>query len=243
MIFGHPILLSLMTAFAAFVMSLTGFGYGLVAMGAYPNVMGVAEANFLTSSLAIVVIVINLIPIRRSIRFKILWPILLSALVGIPFGVYGLVHLDERVLRIALGSFILVSLAVNVFLSGGRIRKPNTLVALVAGLLSGALGGAFSISGPPLTFYLSSVLEDKEELKANQLFYFLLTVSARIPLLVAGGVVTRDLSLTAAILVVPMIFGLIVGMFAYSRMPSLWVRRVVQVLLAVSAVSLIVRAM
>lgn len=242
MIFEHPFLLTLMSAFAAFVMSLTGFGYGLVSMGAYANVMSVADANLLATVLSIIVIVVNLAPLRRSVRWRLLLPIFAAAAVGIPIGVYVLVLIDERILKIALGVVILAVVGVNQLSVGSEVRKPNIPAAAAAGLVSGAMGGAFAIGGLPMTLYLSGVLQDKRELKANQLLYLLVTMSARVPLLVAGSGVSRDLVITGGVLLVPVAIGIAGGIWAYSRMSSVWVRRVVQMLLAISAILLIVRS-
>ncbi len=64
----------------------------------------------------------------------------------------------------------------------------------------------------------------------------------RLPFLIFGGVFTPEIFRIALVLLAPLLIGLIAGMLLFSRIPSKWIRRFVQALLAVSAVLLIVQS-
>lgn len=235
-------LISIFVFLGSFLLGLTGFGFGLVTMSTVPNFVTVTQSNVLTTSLAIPAVIANLIPIRKHVRFRVLWPIIVTGMVGVPVGLFLLIRLPEDVMRISLGVLILVTLSIEVFVAGNRVRTPSVPVALGAGLLSGALGGAFSVGGPPVTLYLSSILEDKRDLKANLLFYFLIIAVLRIPLFAAGGVITGQLLGAAGVLLIPLALGMVGGLILFHRVPSHIVRKTAQALLAVSAVLLIARS-
>jgi uncharacterized protein len=240
---SHIAVLSAVTMAAATVMSLAGFGFGLVSMAFFPLFMPLIDANIMASLLAVPVILMNLIPLRRYLRLRTLLPIVIGTVVGTPVGIWGLVRLEERMLLIGLGVVILVALVVGEIAAKGKAREPSTPIALGAGLLGGAFGGAYSISGPPVTLYLTSVLDGKQELKANLLLYFLLQIGFRFALLVSGGMATFGHVKTAALLVLPLFGGIGIGMALFNRVSSRAMRRITQGLLVFSSAMLIIKAL
>ncbi len=118
-------------------MSLSGFGFNLISMGFFTLFLPVREATVLVSLLLLPVIAVNLFILRRDIRFKKTVPVLAAAIVGLPFGVWGLVRLNERVLLIGLGAIILAAIVVNEITARGKARKPNLPAGVSAGLLGG----------------------------------------------------------------------------------------------------------
>lgn len=241
---------------ASFAVGLTGYGFGLIAMGILPYVMPVSAANGVVVPLALVVTVVGIVPLARELRFSILWPLFVGAAIGVPMGVVYLVRLNEGVLRLSLGVVILVALAGSVFASlrarwgppgdaHARETRPGTaspaarIVAIVVGAVSGAFGGAFSVSGPPVVLYFSEVLAGKRAVKAHLLAYFVFVVAARLPILAVSGVINREtLGLGAPML--PVVgLGLWMGTLLHDRLPAQSVRRIIQALLAVSATLLI----
>lgn len=236
------LILVAVTLFASFAVTLSGFGFALVSMSVYPNILPVASSNALASILGLVVILFNLITLWKYIDFKFLLPVMVAAALGTPVGAFLLIKLNEQVLRIALGTIILISLALNEITHGKAVKKPSLPLGIIAGFVSGAFGGAYSISGPPVTLYFSNVIEEKKVLKANLLFYFSVIIVARLPILAAQGVITTALAKTALILTIPLAVGLGAGLVLFRFLPSRWMRRIVQALLAVSSIVLIARA-
>ena len=239
---GQTAILIGITFFASFAITLSGFGFALVSMSVYPNFMSVATANGLASMLGLLIILINLTTLWKHIDFKLLMPVLISAALGVPVGAFLLIKLDEQILRIALGVIILLSLTLNEISGRGKVRKPSARLGIVAGFVSGAFGGAYSISGPPVTLYFSTVIEEKLTLKANLLFYFAVVVILRLPILALQKVITVSLLKTSLVLAAPLLVGLAAGLVSFRFLPSRWMRRVTQILLVVSSIILIVRA-
>ena len=232
-------------------MGLTGFGFGLIAMGAFPFLMSVAEANAIVLVLAFVVCVIGVVPVRRSIRFDVLWPVFIGSAVGVPLGVIYLVELNETVLRISLGVVLLLALA-GEFIGRRRPRTAGTvmlasgtgarLAGVGIGVLSGAFGGAFSVGGPPIVLYLNGQLEEKTQIKASLLLFFIVNVSFRAPLFALSGVITVETLLLSLWALPTLIVGLAAGSMLHNRLDSGIVRRMIQILLVVSAAMMILNA-
>ncbi len=251
--------------FAAFAIGLTGYGFGLVAMGFLPYVFSVAEANAIVVPLGWLITVTALVPLRRHVDLRMLWPLALGALAGVPLGVVYLVRLDERVLRASLGAIILIALAASLYVARRETREAagkndhrgagdttsdsktnrsaaGRLLAIGVGVVSGSFGGAFSVSGPPVVVYINEVRREKTAIKANLLAYFAFLITTRIPYLVAADVLTPGILLTAAMMLPSVALGLWLGTLLHSRLPSSMVRYFIQGLLAFSAALLIVGA-
>jgi len=261
---------------AAFAIGLTGYGFGLVAMGILPYAMTVADSNALVAVLGLVVILIAFVPRVREVRVRILLPLLIGALAGVPLGVFVLVRLDERLLRVLLGAAILLALAGSLYGSRraarggvadqtgdesadpgalprdgtGRVptrerrgrRGAGALLVALIGVVSGSFGGAFSVSGPPVVIYFNEIFSDKSAIKAHLVAYFSFIMALRMPFLFAAGVYDRAL-LEMILFGLPVVLiGLWIGTRLHDRLPSAVVRRIIQVLLAVSATLLIAGA-
>jgi hypothetical protein len=259
------LLVGLTTLFASLAMGLTGFGFGLVAMGILPFVMTVADANAVVVVLGLVVATLALLEVRRHVQFGLLWPLWLGSLIGVPLGVVYLVRLPEPALRLSLGLVILIAIGAT-FLrgrasgagdspdatgevsaapaSGRRVRLGartigGRLAGVLVGVAGGALGGAFSVGGPPVVIYFGMVLTEKTEIKASLLAYFVFTILVRTPLLLAEAVITPSSLLTSALALPFLLTGLFAGSRLHNRLASEKARIVIMILLAVSAAGLI----
>src|SRR5687768_13659036 len=134
---------------AGVAQSMTGFGFGLVAVP--------LMTLFLAPSAAIPIIVIeglalNLIMLAqgyRRARLGSLSSLVIAGLAGVPAGVWLLSNTDPGTLRVYIG--VLMLAAGVVFASGVRVRVANErLAAIPVGLASGVLGGSVSMPGPPI---------------------------------------------------------------------------------------------
>jgi len=242
MSFQQYLILSGITLFAAFVQSFSGFGFSLVAISFFTFFLPIDESAVIATMLLLPIIVTSLFTVRAHIRFRNSLPVLLTMLIGLPIGILALVRLGEQILLLGLGVFVLLTVTVNELTVKGKTRKPSLPLGAAAGLLSGMFGGAFSVSGPPVALYFSITIEEKRELKANLLFILLVQVVLRLVIFFAAGVAEADMIKICLVLAVPLAAGGFAGMKLFNRVPSVAIRRVVQVLLVASSVSLILRS-
>lgn len=135
---------------------LTGFGFGLVALAVVGAWLDLRDAVLVIAPAGLVLNVALFIRFRKEFSFEGVVPLLISCLIGVPFGVWLLWSLGVRSLRVVLG-VMMIATALHRFWMLHRKRQSlwHTIKAGVPlGFLSGVLGGAFGAGGPPVVSYL-----------------------------------------------------------------------------------------
>jgi uncharacterized membrane protein YfcA len=233
--------LSLAVFAASFVAGLSGFGLGLIAMSVLPLLISIKLANPLVSILAAAIFGGLSIPLRRSIDWKAAGRLLAGAAVGTPIGIYGLVALDERVLLVGMGIFILVYVAYALLFQERLRPRLDLRWGYLAGLIGGTIGGALSVGGPPIVIYCTALDLDKRSLKATIQAYFAALMLYKFPMFWASGLLTAALGRLLAVAAPFAAAGTILGLLAFRHLSDRWFRRVVLGLLVVAAVLLLVK--
>ncbi len=134
------------------IRSTFGFGDALFAMPLMSLVVGVTSATPVMGLVSLVVAVAALIPSRRHLDMAAIKRLLVGSMAGIPVGVLLLRRVQEQLLRVGLGASV-VLFGLYMF---GSPRMPNLRDrrwAFPFGFLSGCLGGAYNIGGPPIVLY------------------------------------------------------------------------------------------
>jgi uncharacterized membrane protein YfcA len=159
---------------ATLVRSTFGFGESLVAVPLLALVVPIEVAVPLGVLLSVMVALIAVIQDRASILFASAKWLIAFALLGIPLGLGVLVYVNETWVRLALGTIIIVF---SVYAVANR-RIPHLehdhkgwLVA--CGFLSGVLGGAYGLNGPPLVVYGNLRRWSPQQFRATLQAYFL----------------------------------------------------------------------
>ncbi|MDQ3766810.1 MAG: sulfite exporter TauE/SafE family protein [Actinomycetota bacterium] len=146
------ILVSLILFGGTLIRSTFGFGDALFAMPLMSLVIGVGSATPVMGLVSLVVAVGALIPSRRHLDMAAVKRLLLGSMTGIPVGVFLLKRVEEQLLRIGLGAFVILFGLYR--LSSPRMPKlRDRRWAFPFGFLSGCLGGAYNIGGPPIVLY------------------------------------------------------------------------------------------
>lgn len=141
----------------AFVQGTLGFGLAIVAS---PILywLNPALVPGPVIALALSVALVNLIRYRRTLTLNGLRGAIGGLLPGALLGGYLLTVISGNALSILLGSMVLVAVVVSM----GRIRLSVTPVSLaVAGFLSGMMGTATAISGPPMALVMQHEPPDR----------------------------------------------------------------------------------
>jgi len=134
------------------IRSTFGFGDALFAMPLMSLVVGVGSATPVMGLVSLMVAVAALIPSRRHLDVAAVKRLLIGSMVGIPVGVLLLKRVEEQLLRVGLG--LSVTLFGLYMLSSPRIPElRDRRWAFPFGFLSGCLGGAYNIGGPPIVLY------------------------------------------------------------------------------------------
>lgn len=143
------ILLSVVALSAALLQRITGMGFALVSVPFFVIAYGPVNGVLLAIILGCAGSMLILVSLWRSISWKAVYPILLSAIVWVPIGAWVTGALSETVLLILVGSAGIVSLV--------GMRAPHIEWVLrqpigpyLAGSLSSVMHVSSGLSGPPL---------------------------------------------------------------------------------------------
>ena len=231
----------LLTAY--FIRGITGFGSGLISVPLL--------ALFLP--LQFVVPLILLLDFTASIviggfNFKrVKWG---EVGVLIPFGVVGvvlgtslLVNLPPEPMLIALAGFVFIFALRNVFNIHGD-KPASRGWAVPAALTGGTVGALFGTGGPPYVIYLSHRIRDKSDLRATFSALFFTEGMTRIASFLVAGLLLTAKVWVAYFSALPLMLGaLYLGGRVHVGLSQAQMTRLVGVLLLVSSVSLLFKAL
>jgi hypothetical protein len=231
----------LLTAY--FIRGITGFGSGLISVPLL--------ALFLP--LQFVVPLILLLDFTASIviggfNFKrVKWG---EVGVLIPFGIVGvilgtslLVKLPPEPMLIALAGFVFIFALRSLFNIHGE--KPISRGwAVPAALSGGTVGALFGTGGPPYVIYLSHRIRDKSDLRATfSALFFTEGMTRIVSFLVAGLLMTTQVWIAYLAALPVMLGALYLGGRVHLGLSQPQMTRLVGVLLLVSSVSLLFKAL
>lgn len=157
----------------SFIQAVSGFGYAIVLMSVLPffiNIQTSAVLEVFTSTIMVGAIALRY---RKNIRWKL---IVIPLIANSVFGYIGILiqsFAPEKLLRCVLGICLIVLSLWMMKSHTKRQMKNKTLFGLLAGTLSGFMGGMMSIGGPPMVLYYLDATDTKEEYTATLQTYFL----------------------------------------------------------------------
>ena len=139
---------------ATLIRSTVGFGEGLIAVPLLAMRLPVTVAAPLAVLVSIVIAAVVVVQDWKHVELRSSLGLTFSALPGIPLGVLLLAKGNEHVVKTILGILIIAFSLYSL-----RARKEQHLPhdsygwLLGCGFLSGVLGGAYGMNGPPLAIY------------------------------------------------------------------------------------------
>lgn len=170
-----PLLAVLAICFVATVIRSTfGFGESLVAVPLLALVIPVEVAVPLAVLISIVVAAIVVLQDREQIHFESAKGLVLYALLGIPLGVLILRDVAPYGVKLGLGGLVVAYSAYALASKRTLHLEHDSRPWLAAcGFLSGVLGGAYGLNGPPLVIYGNLRRWDAQRFRATLQAYFL----------------------------------------------------------------------
>jgi uncharacterized protein len=209
-------------AIASFLQGLTGFGFGLTAMGLLPLYLPVADAQTLCTLVGVFVTSMNVVAVRAYYRSEGILPLLLGSCAGVPLGYQLRSMIPETSVKPWLGAAICLMVVWDAV--GRRLRKkpddggeaPKAM-AFAIGVFSGWLTGAFNIGGPPLVAYLYSRPWPVQRVVAALSAIFLASGLVRLGVIVADGRVTEPLMTAGVVSLLPTLGAIALGQRCLSK--------------------------
>ncbi|MFP4248801.1 MAG: TSUP family transporter [Armatimonadota bacterium] len=243
---------SLVILVASAVHGVAGFGISQVTMGIVPLFRSPQSASVIFSIVAVVANFRVWWSVRDDFQWRDWATPVIGLIAGLPIGIYFFKQWDEQTLRTAIGITLFLSViviasmqqvdAVEKWLETTRVN-PGWPTAVIAGFLSGALGGAVAIPGPPMilygTFMLAAGLWKSSRMKATFTAFFGTLMLYRVASVVYTGDASVALGIEAAIAIPALLIGAWAGILVYEKVPENIFNWIVLALLTVNAVILV----
>jgi len=139
---------------AALVRSTLGFGESLIAVPLFLLFLPLTVAVPLSVMMSILIALIIVIQDRRSIHFQSAKWLVFYAILGIPFGLLLLLYGNATWVKCCLGLLIITYAGYSLMHNTKKLPKiRDKRLRFFCGFLSGILGGAYGLNGPPLVIY------------------------------------------------------------------------------------------
>jgi uncharacterized membrane protein YfcA len=159
---------------ATLIRSTLGFGEALVAVPLLAMRLPLSVAAPLAVLVSIAMAFVIVLQDWRHVQLRSAMGLILAALPGIPLGVLLLAKGNEQAVKLILGvliiGFSLYSLTAK---TGLHLREDHRSWLLGCGFLSGVLGGAYGMNGPPLAVYGALRRWSPQHFRATLQGYFL----------------------------------------------------------------------
>jgi uncharacterized membrane protein YfcA len=184
-------------ALAGFTQGLTGFGFGLTAMGLLPRVLSLDESQTVVTLTSIAACLAMALMTFRQVQWSCVGRLWLGSAAGVPLGFLLLTALPPSPALRVLGLCICLLVVFEaIIMRHYKVHFPPWSIWLI-GLASGMLSGAFNIGGPPLVVYVFDHPWPKEQKVATLSALFLSGGVIRLLLLVWHDRIHAD-NMTAA---------------------------------------------
>lgn len=226
----------------AFTQRVSGFGYGIIVMIFFTQVLSHKEAQALSGLISLLSAAYVAYTLRKNIKYKLVFlPLLTYTVINI-LAITFVEGSDGRLLNILLGC-ALVLLSIYFFFFNGKIKiKATPQSALTAGAISGAMSGLFAMGGPPMVVYFLSACDTNDEYLATiQLFFALSNVISGISRAVSGFY-TQSVLIMIAPAFLAMLLANYLGRKVYGKLSPAVLKKVVYAFMAVSGVITVVKA-
>jgi len=226
---------SLIILIASFIQGAVGFGFVLVSA---PILSFFIPLKTLVPILIIFGLFINsmiVVSARKHIAIREIGILILMGIVGIPLGVYGLNTISPYNLKLIIGIIIIITAIA--MLVGFKFQMKNKFFSYtIAGLLSGVLNGAISMSGPPIALFLTNEGYERDKFRANINTFFLITNVVTIIAFSLNGIMNYEVIHYAIINILFLMIGTFIGIKFSPKINEATFKKVILVLLIVTGI-------
>lgn len=226
------LLAAVAVALGAAAQSVSGIGFALVSGPLLFTVFGAREGVRVAVVLSMLVNVGVLTREHRSVMWRRVLPVLVSALAVTPLLAHALEGAHPRLLRGAAGAVIVLGAAV---VASGRTADTGVVGGVAAGLASATMNVLASAGGPAVAVYAAGARWDPLRTRATLQAYFLaLNVVTLATLGPPHWTVRRAITLVGAL-----VAGAAIGAFAAGRVSARIARSVTLLLAAAGGLAVV----
>lgn len=221
----------------AAVSGMTGMAGGVIFLSLIASVMEAGLTVPLHAAVQLVGNLSRLLFFMRHIRWKVAGFFILGMLPGAIIGISVFRMLNEHVIKLSMGFFILAMVFVPL---EKRERRGRYEVFLPVGFMAGLLGIFFGSAGPlTARFFLRGDIS-KEELVGTKAVCQALTHLVKIPLFGLIGINVFQFGMVLVYLALMMVAGTFIGMKSLHRISEPSFRKIFKALLTMLALRIII---
>ncbi len=211
---------------AMLVRSLTGFGSALISIPLLSLLFGAKYAIPFIMIYECIIDIMILAKDKGGLKRDTIrdWPMLAAALVGIPIGTEVLILSDDRLLKILIGS-ILIIFSILMLANLGLKLKRSTFSSATTGLVGGLLCGSVGMPGPPMALLLSSQGLEKEEFRRMMVIFLTAIDFLTFGYYILVGLVDAEMLIFSLWFIPAMLLGFLAGSLAFGRVSEERFRR------------------
>ena len=219
-----------------------GFGDAMVGMPLLVVIIGLQATVPLMAMLALLMALMILIKNRQHVSFKMSWKLVASALAGVPLGLFYISHINQALVNILLAVVIITFACLRLFDIRLKSKTPPIVTYLV-GFVSGILGGAYNINGPPVIILLSAQNWTAAKFRSTLQGYFFFAGMGMVAGHIAWGNVNAEVFNYFLFGLPPLILAFFLGEFWFRKFNSEKFYRWVYVLMILIGLGLIVKVL
>lgn len=139
---------------ATLVRSTFGFGESLIAVPLLIFHLPIEVAVPVSVLLSIVIAAVVVVQDKKEVHFYSAKWLIIYSLLGIPIGLFLLIHGNENLIKSILGAIIILYSSYSLLSKKNfNLTTDSKVWLFICGFISGVLGGAYGINGPPLVIY------------------------------------------------------------------------------------------
>lgn len=233
--------LVVLSALAAFVGAVSGFGFALLLTPPVSFIVGAKEAVVLVNVLGTAQSGGMFVLLRRHVPWRRVAPLALVAFAGMPVGLLVASLLPARALSIVIACTVLA--ATVVLLYGQALPLRGRAGGWVSAFGSGVLNTSTSMNGPPMVLYLTNEGVEPHAFRATLAAFFAASSLFGLTLYLIAGQVDAEVMERVLIGLPGLVIGWFGGSFVVARVSRARFRRLVLGLLFLSATLLLIRAL
>lgn len=221
--------------FTAFVQSVVGFGFALLAVPLLIQIIELQPAVVLASLIGTSNNIFQFKDLRKDQDTAQVKRFLFASFIGAPAGLAVFIYANQDALKIILGCGILFGV---LLLARGRdLSEAHIGLDWAMGIVSGVLLTSTSTNGPPLVFALQARRSPPNVFRATLNMIFLISGLYGILLFALFGEISKHDLLLATAVLPAMVAGVLIGRVVRQRVDPLRFRMAVLVLLCVGGLS------
>jgi len=226
-------------AVAGFVQGLSGFAFGLAAMGIWAWSVSPQLAGPMVVFGSLIGQLLSIHSVRGSLDLSRVLPFILGA-IGVPIGAAALPYLDATMFKAGVGLLLAIYCpAMLLTRELPRIRGGGRMADGIAGLVGGAMGGIGGLSGPAPTLWCTLRHWSRDAQRAVIQTFNLAMHTLTLTVYAVDGAITAETGRMFAIIAPTLVVPCLIGARLYSRVSEIQFRRLVLGLLFLSGLGLL----